>query len=48
MQLEWYGFELELKTRSIPRGQQRARAGAATGRDTAGRAQALEQLAGAA
>jgi hypothetical protein len=48
MQLEWYGFEHELKTRSIPRGQERARAGAATGRDTAGRAQSLEQLAGAA
>jgi len=48
MQLEWYGFEHELKTRSIPRGQERARAGAATGRDTAGRAQTLAQPAGAA
>jgi thioredoxin reductase len=47
MQLEWYGFEHELKTRSIPKGQERARAGAPTGRDTAGRAQALEQPAGA-
>jgi cation diffusion facilitator CzcD-associated flavoprotein CzcO len=48
MQLEWYGFEHELKTRSIPKGQKRARAGSATGRDTAGRARALEQLVGAA
>jgi hypothetical protein len=48
MQLEWYAFEHELKTRSIPEGQQRARSGAATGRDTAGRAQTLEQLVGPA
>jgi hypothetical protein len=38
MQLEWYSFEHELLTRTIPAGQARARAGAATGRDTAGRA----------
>jgi cation diffusion facilitator CzcD-associated flavoprotein CzcO len=42
MQLEWYTFEHELKTRSIPAGQERARAGAPTGRDTAGRAAALQ------
>ena len=36
MQLEWYGFEHELKTRSIPAGQARARAGAPTGRDGGG------------
>jgi hypothetical protein len=42
MQLEWYAFEHELKTRSIPAGQARAREGAPTGRDTAGRAAALE------
>jgi hypothetical protein len=40
MQLEWYGFEHELKTRTIPAGQRRARAGAPTGRDVAGRAPA--------
>ena len=38
MQLDWYAFEHELKTRSIPAGQARARAGAATGRELAGRA----------
>jgi hypothetical protein len=38
MQLEWYSFEHELKTRSIPAGQARARAGAPTGVATAGRA----------
>jgi hypothetical protein len=48
MQLEWYGFEHELKTRSIPKGQASARAGAPTARDTAGRARTLEQLAGSA
>jgi hypothetical protein len=47
MQLEWYGFEHELKTRSIPRGQERARAGAATGRNTAGRARTLEPASAA-
>ncbi len=31
MQLEWYGFQHELLTRSIPRGQARAREGAPTG-----------------
>jgi hypothetical protein len=41
MQLEWYSFERELLARSIPAGQARARGGAPTGRDTAGRAQAL-------
>jgi len=45
MQLEWYGFEHELKTRSIPAGQARARAGASTGRATAGRAGALKREA---
>jgi cation diffusion facilitator CzcD-associated flavoprotein CzcO len=43
MQLEWYGFEHELKTRSIPAGQARARAGAPTGRASAGRAAELER-----
>ena len=47
MQLEWYGFEHELNTRSIPRGQQRAREGVATGRETAGRASSLGLLQGA-
>jgi cation diffusion facilitator CzcD-associated flavoprotein CzcO len=42
MQLEWYAFQHELNTRSIPAGQARARAGAPTGRSTAGRAAALE------
>ncbi len=42
MQLEWYAFEHELNTRSIPAGQARARAGAPTGRALAGRAAALE------
>jgi len=37
MQLEWYSFEHELLTRTIPAGRARARAGAPTGRDTAGR-----------
>jgi hypothetical protein len=41
MQLEWYGFEHELKTRSIPAGQARARAGAPTGALAAGRGAAL-------
>jgi cation diffusion facilitator CzcD-associated flavoprotein CzcO len=43
MQLEWYGFEHELKTRSIPAGQTRARAGAPTGALAAGRAAALRE-----
>jgi cation diffusion facilitator CzcD-associated flavoprotein CzcO len=38
MQLEWYSYEHELKTRTIPAGQARARAGATSGRDAAGRA----------
>jgi cation diffusion facilitator CzcD-associated flavoprotein CzcO len=37
MQLEWYSFQHELKTRSIPEGQARARAGAPTGLLLAGR-----------
>jgi hypothetical protein len=41
MQLEWYGFQHELLTRSIPAGQRRARAGAPTGLVSAGRAAAL-------
>ena len=41
MQLEWYGYAHELKTRSIPAGQARARAGAPTGRQAAGRADSL-------
>jgi cation diffusion facilitator CzcD-associated flavoprotein CzcO len=42
MQLEWYSFERELLTRTIPNGQVRARAGSKTGRATAGRAATLE------
>jgi cation diffusion facilitator CzcD-associated flavoprotein CzcO len=42
MQLDWYAFERELNARSIPAGQARARAGAATGLALAGRADALE------
>ena len=45
MQLEWYTFEHELKTRSIPAGRRRARAGAPTGRESAGRAAALQASA---
>ena len=46
MQLDWYAFERELKTRSIPAGRARARAGAATGLALAGRGQrALAALA---
>ncbi len=41
MQLEWYTFAHELRTRSIPAGQARALAGAPTGRAAAGRAAAL-------
>ncbi len=37
MQLDWYAFERELKVRSIPNGQARARAGAPTGRSLAAR-----------
>jgi hypothetical protein len=37
MQLEWYSYEHELLTHTIPAGQARARAGARTGRDAAGR-----------
>jgi Flavin-binding monooxygenase-like len=42
MQLEWYAFQHELNTRSIPAGQERARAGASTGRAAAGRGAVLE------
>ena len=45
MQLEWYGYEYELKKRSIPAGQARARAGAPTGRQAAGRAHAMDRAA---
>ncbi len=38
MQLDWYAFERDLKTRSIPAGQARAQAGALTGAALAGRA----------
>ncbi|MGO8906418.1 MAG: flavin-containing monooxygenase [Solirubrobacteraceae bacterium] len=48
MQLEWYAFEHELKTRSIPAGQARARAGAPTGCASAGRAGALRSAEPAA
>jgi hypothetical protein len=41
IQLDWYAFERELKSRSIPAGQARARAGASTGLALAGRAAAL-------
>jgi len=37
MQLEWYSYKRELEHRTIPAGQARARAGAGTGRDAAGR-----------
>ena len=42
MQLEWYSYKRELEHRTIPAGQRRARAGAKTGRETAGRAATLE------
>jgi hypothetical protein len=47
MQLEWYSYKRELERRTIPAGQQRARAGAASGLQTAGRsgAAALGQVA---
>jgi hypothetical protein len=41
MQLEWYAFQHELNTRSIPAGQARARAGAPTGLAAVGRGAAL-------
>jgi cation diffusion facilitator CzcD-associated flavoprotein CzcO len=41
MQLEWYTFAHELRTRSIPAGRARANAGAPTGRAAAGRGAAL-------
>jgi cation diffusion facilitator CzcD-associated flavoprotein CzcO len=43
MQLDWYAFEREMKTRSIPAGQARARAGARTGRALAGRAASVDR-----
>jgi len=43
MQLEWYGFQHELLTRSIPAGQARARAGAKSGLASAGRAAKLAE-----
>jgi hypothetical protein len=48
MQLEWYAFQHELNTRSIPAGRARARTGAPTGRSAAGRAAALSAAALAA
>jgi cation diffusion facilitator CzcD-associated flavoprotein CzcO len=39
MQVDWYAYERELKTRSIPAGQARARTGAPTGLGLAGRAE---------
>jgi cation diffusion facilitator CzcD-associated flavoprotein CzcO len=42
MQLEWYGYQHELLTRSIPAGQRRARAGAPTGLASVGRGAALQ------
>jgi cation diffusion facilitator CzcD-associated flavoprotein CzcO len=41
IQVEWYAFQHELLTRSIPAGQARARAGAQTGLAAAGRAAAV-------
>jgi len=38
IQLEWYSYKRELERRTIPAGQARAREGAATGRQAAGRA----------
>jgi cation diffusion facilitator CzcD-associated flavoprotein CzcO len=42
MQLEWYGYQHELLTRSIPAGQERARAGSPTGLASVGRGAALQ------
>jgi hypothetical protein len=47
MQLEWYAYQRELLTRSIPAGIERARAGAASGPELAGRAQLAAVGAGA-
>jgi len=47
MQLDWYAFERDLKTRTIPAGEARASAGAPSGRSLAGRAERLAALAGA-
>jgi hypothetical protein len=43
MQLEWYSYERELLTRSVPAGQARARAGMSTGAGSAGRGRALQE-----
>jgi hypothetical protein len=40
IQLEWYSYKRELERGTIPAGQRRAREGAVTGRDVAGRADA--------
>jgi hypothetical protein len=45
MQVDWYAFERDLKTRAIPAGQARARTGAPTGRALAGRAAGLDDEA---
>jgi cation diffusion facilitator CzcD-associated flavoprotein CzcO len=47
MQLDWYAFERDLKTSSIPAGQERARAGAPTGRSLAGRSASVRGAASA-
>jgi hypothetical protein len=41
MQLEWYSYQRELQVRTIPQGQERARAGTPTGARAAGRAAAF-------
>jgi len=41
IQVEWYSYKRELEKRTIPEGQRRAREGAATGRDAAGRGESL-------
>lgn len=46
MQLDWYAFERELNTRSIPAGQARARAGAPTGLALAGRGERVATAQG--
>jgi cation diffusion facilitator CzcD-associated flavoprotein CzcO len=43
MQVDWYAFERELNSRSIPAGQARARAGTPTGLALAGRTAGLEE-----
>jgi len=46
MQVDWYAFEHELRTRCIPAGQARARSGAPTGLALAGRAMSLRAAGG--